>query len=179
MARGPAESGMRPTGKRAAAVRNPFVTHRDVAEALFAGSGERSTDRDKRFPKRHHSQAGCWHMAARCRIHPRLRERDLRSGPRAGARDADRVSDHVRAYARLHADRTRAGWGSAHVGNAHMHHLVVGLVLAFVAGALQFASSPTRASYSSSSPPHSGPASRSFSTSSRSSSINDVYWERL
>jgi lysyl-tRNA synthetase class 2 len=34
------------------------------------------------------------------------------------------------------------GWGSTHVGVVHMHHLVVGLVLALGAGALQFALLP-------------------------------------
>ncbi len=42
----------------------------------------------------------------------------------------------TRGYTRIARVR---GWGSAHVGRVHMHHLVVGLVLALGAGALQFA----------------------------------------
>jgi lysyl-tRNA synthetase class 2 len=45
----------------------------------------------------------------------------------------------TRGYTRIARVR---GWGSASVGGVHMHHLVVGLVLAFAAGALQFAYLP-------------------------------------
>ena len=45
----------------------------------------------------------------------------------------------TRGYTRIARVR---GWGSTHVGGVHMHHLVVGLVLAFVAGAVQFAYLP-------------------------------------
>lgn len=45
----------------------------------------------------------------------------------------------TRAYTRIARVR---GWGSTHVGAVHMHHLVVGLVLALGAGALQFAFLP-------------------------------------
>ena len=45
----------------------------------------------------------------------------------------------TRGYTRIARVR---GWGSASVGGVHMHHLVVGLVLAFVAGAVQFAYLP-------------------------------------
>jgi lysyl-tRNA synthetase class 2 len=45
----------------------------------------------------------------------------------------------TRGYTRIARVR---GWGSTHVGGVHMHHLVVGLVLAFVAGAIQFAYLP-------------------------------------
>jgi lysyl-tRNA synthetase class 2 len=45
----------------------------------------------------------------------------------------------TRGYTRIARVR---GWGSTHVGGVHMHHLVVGLVLAFGAGAIQFAYLP-------------------------------------
>jgi lysyl-tRNA synthetase class 2 len=45
----------------------------------------------------------------------------------------------TRAYTRIARVR---GWGSTHVGAVHMHHLVVGLVLALGAGALQLAFLP-------------------------------------
>jgi hypothetical protein len=45
----------------------------------------------------------------------------------------------TRAYTRIARVR---GWGSTHVGAVHMHHLVVGLVLALGAGGLQFAFLP-------------------------------------
>jgi uncharacterized membrane protein YhdT len=45
----------------------------------------------------------------------------------------------TRGYTRIARVR---GWGSTHVGGVHMHHLVVGLVLAFTAGAIQFAYLP-------------------------------------
>ena len=45
----------------------------------------------------------------------------------------------TRGYTRLARVR---GWGSANVGGVHMHHLVVGMVLAFVAGALEFGFTP-------------------------------------
>jgi hypothetical protein len=45
----------------------------------------------------------------------------------------------TRGYTRIARVR---GWGSAHVGSVHMHHLVVGLVLTLVAGALEFAFLP-------------------------------------
>ncbi len=45
----------------------------------------------------------------------------------------------TRAYTRIARVR---GWGSTHVGAVHMHHLVVGLVLALGAGAIQFAFLP-------------------------------------
>lgn len=41
----------------------------------------------------------------------------------------------TRGYTRIARVR---GWGSAHVGGVHMHHLVIGLMLAFTAGALEF-----------------------------------------
>jgi hypothetical protein len=45
----------------------------------------------------------------------------------------------TRAYTRIARVR---GWGSAHVGNVHIHHLVVGLVLALGAGAFALAFHP-------------------------------------
>jgi lysyl-tRNA synthetase class 2 len=45
----------------------------------------------------------------------------------------------TRGYTRLARVR---GWGSASVGGVHLHHLVVGMVLAFSAGALHFAFMP-------------------------------------
>lgn len=45
----------------------------------------------------------------------------------------------TRGYTRIARVR---GWGSTHVGGVHMHHLVVGLALAFAAGALEFAYLP-------------------------------------
>ena len=45
----------------------------------------------------------------------------------------------TRAYTRIARVR---GWGSTRVGAVHMHHLVVGLVLALGAGAIQFAFLP-------------------------------------
>ncbi|MGL6279314.1 MAG: hypothetical protein ACRC50_07135 [Gaiella sp.] len=45
----------------------------------------------------------------------------------------------TRGYTRIARVR---GWGSTHVGGVHMHHLVVGLVLSFAAGAIQFAYLP-------------------------------------
>lgn len=45
----------------------------------------------------------------------------------------------TRGYTRIARVR---GWGSANVGGVHMHHLIVGLVLAFGAGAAQFAYTP-------------------------------------
>ena len=45
----------------------------------------------------------------------------------------------TRGYTRIARVR---GWGSASVGGVHMHHLVVGLVLAFAAGAIEFAYLP-------------------------------------
>jgi hypothetical protein len=47
----------------------------------------------------------------------------------------------TRAYTRIARVR---GWGSTHVGAVHMHHLVVGLVLALGAGALEFAFLPEK-----------------------------------
>ena len=46
----------------------------------------------------------------------------------------------TRTYTRLARQR---GWGSASVGGVHLHHAVVGIILAFAAGALEFALSPT------------------------------------
>lgn len=45
----------------------------------------------------------------------------------------------TRGYTRIARVR---GWGSGHVGAVHLHHVVVGLVLAFAAGALEFAFLP-------------------------------------
>jgi hypothetical protein len=45
----------------------------------------------------------------------------------------------TRGYTRIARVR---GWGSANVGGVHMHHVVVGMVLAFVAGALEFGFTP-------------------------------------
>ncbi|MHB1413226.1 MAG: hypothetical protein ACYCXE_07760 [Thermoleophilia bacterium] len=45
----------------------------------------------------------------------------------------------VRGYTRLARIR---GWGSASFGGVHTHHLVFGIILAFVAGALDFGFSP-------------------------------------
>lgn len=45
----------------------------------------------------------------------------------------------TRGYTRIARVR---GWGSTHVGGVHMHHLVVGLVLAFAAAAIEFAYLP-------------------------------------
>ena len=45
----------------------------------------------------------------------------------------------TRTYTRL---ARRRGWGSGSVGGVHLHHVVVGIVLAFAAGALEFGLSP-------------------------------------
>ena len=45
----------------------------------------------------------------------------------------------TRAFTRIARVR---GWGSASIGGVHMHHLVVGVILALAAGALHFAFTP-------------------------------------
>ena len=45
----------------------------------------------------------------------------------------------ARGYTRIARVR---GWGSGQVGGVHLHHLVVGLILAFAAGAMEFAYLP-------------------------------------
>lgn len=45
----------------------------------------------------------------------------------------------TRGYTRM---AKRTGWGSAHVGGVHAHHLVFGLIIAFTAGSLMFALLP-------------------------------------
>lgn len=45
----------------------------------------------------------------------------------------------TRGYTRIARIR---GWGSGHVGDVHLHHVVVGIVLALGAGALEFAFTP-------------------------------------
>jgi lysyl-tRNA synthetase class 2 len=45
----------------------------------------------------------------------------------------------TRGYTRIARVR---GWGSGHVGDVHLHHVVVGIVLALGAGALEFAFTP-------------------------------------
>lgn len=45
----------------------------------------------------------------------------------------------VRGYTRLARVR---GWGSTHINGIHTHHLVFGVIIAFVAGALEFAFLP-------------------------------------
>lgn len=46
----------------------------------------------------------------------------------------------TRAYTRIARVR---GWGSTHVGDVHMHHVVVGIVLMTAAGAIEFGFAPS------------------------------------
>jgi hypothetical protein len=46
----------------------------------------------------------------------------------------------TRAYTRTARER---GWGSTHVGDVHMHHVVVGIVLMIAAGVIEFGFSPS------------------------------------
>lgn len=47
----------------------------------------------------------------------------------------------ARGYTRI---ARRTGWGSAHLGGVHTHHLVFGIVISLVAGALQFSFLPAQ-----------------------------------
>jgi hypothetical protein len=79
----------------------------------------------------------------------------------------------TRFYTRM---ARRRGWGSAHIGNVHVHHLVPGIVLAFVAGGLAVALSPDESGLAVLAIVFGGGAALVLDEFAMLLHLDDVYW---